>query len=149
MYHLIHANIAKMRAPLDDPLMADFVMNVDEIDALARSSPGFIDQPTPRDEGLIFSGEMLLNLSIWESVEDLEIFTYQGVHSLMLERRREWFESHDGPNYVLFWEMAGHIPSESEMKQGVEYLANQGPTPFAFTFDNRFTVGEMIEYRLE
>jgi hypothetical protein len=92
---------------------------------------------------------MLLNLSIWESVEDLEIFTYQGVHALMLERRREWFESHDGPNYVLFWEMAGHIPSESEMKQGVEYLANQGPTPFAFTFDNRFTVGEMIEYRLE
>ena len=49
MYHLIHANIAKMRAPLDDPLMADFVMNVDEIDALARSSPGYIDQPTPRD----------------------------------------------------------------------------------------------------
>lgn len=149
MYHLIHANIAKMRAQLDDPLMADFVMNVDEIDALARSSPGFISQPAPRDEGLIYSGKMLLNLSIWESVEDLEIFTYQGVHSLMLERRREWFESYDGPNYVLYWEIAGHIPSEAEVQQRVEYLANQGPTPFAFTFDNRFTVGEMIEYRLE
>jgi hypothetical protein len=45
--------------------------------------------------------------------------------------------------------MAGHIPSESEVKQRVEYLANQGPTPFAFTFDNRFTVGEMLEYRVE
>lgn len=51
MYHLIHANIAKMRAPLDDPLMADFVEQVDVIDDLARSSPGFVDQPTPWDEG--------------------------------------------------------------------------------------------------
>ena len=56
-YHLIHANIAKMRSPLDDPSMADFVKHVDEIDALARSSPWFINQLTPRDEGQIYIGK--------------------------------------------------------------------------------------------
>lgn len=149
MYHLIHANIAKMRAPLDDPLMADFVEQVDVIDDLARSSPGFVDQPTPWDEGQIYSGDMLLNLSIWASVEALEMFTYQGVHAHMLERRREWFVQYDGPNYVLYWEVAGHIPSESEVKHRVDYLTDHGPTPFAFTFEKWFSIEEMLAYRLE
>ena len=148
-YHLTHANIAKMRAPFDDPIMAGFVEQVDAIDALARSSPGFIAQPTPQDEGQVYTGKMLLNLSIWESIEDLVLFTYQGVHSHMLERRREWFEQYDGPNYVLYWEVAWHIPSEADVKQRVEYLTKQGPTPFAFTFEKRFSVEEMLAYRLD
>lgn len=148
MYHLIHANIAKMLASLDDPIMADFVKKVDMIDALARSSQGFIDQPAPREEGKIFSGNLLLNLSIWESVEDLESFTYQGKHSHMLDRRSEWFEQYGGPKYVLYWEVAGHIPSESEVKQRLEYLTKHGPTPFAFTFEKRFSVEEVLVYRL-
>jgi hypothetical protein len=63
-FHLVHANIAIMRAPFDDPLMADFVSQADEIDALAQASPGFVAQPTPPDEGADYTGHTLLNLSI-------------------------------------------------------------------------------------
>ena len=63
-YHLIHANVAIMRAPLDDPLMAGFVDLADEIDILAQNSPGFVAQPTPPDEGQVFTGRVLLNISI-------------------------------------------------------------------------------------
>lgn len=46
MYYLAQINIARTLAPLDDPLMADFVAQLDEINALADSSPGFIWRST-------------------------------------------------------------------------------------------------------
>jgi hypothetical protein len=36
------------------------------------------------------------------------------------------------------------IPSEAEVKQRIDYLNAHGPTSFAFTFDQRFTVQEML-----
>lgn len=146
LYHLVHANVAIMRAAWDDPIMADFVNQADEIDALAQASPGYVAQPTPADEGQHFSGMALLNLSIWESVERLEAFTHQGRHALALARRAEWFEQGDGPNYVLYWAPAGHVPTEAEVKQRLDSLAARGPTPFAFTFEQRFTVEEMLAF---
>ena len=35
-YHLAQVNIARMRAPLDDPLMAGFVSRLAEINALSE-----------------------------------------------------------------------------------------------------------------
>jgi hypothetical protein len=98
IFHLVIANIAIMRAPFDDPHMTDFVAQADEIDALAQASPRFIAQPTPPDEGVIYAGQTLLNLSIWKSVESLEQFTYKGKYSIALARRAEWFEQRDEPN---------------------------------------------------
>jgi hypothetical protein len=146
MYHLVHANIAIMRAPFDDPLMAGFVARIDEIDALAQACPGYVSQPTPPDEGSVYAGRSMLNLSIWESVESLEQFTYGGEHALMLERRAEWFHQYDRPNYVLFWFPEGQIPTEKEVQNRIGHLAAVGATPYAFTFDQHFTVQEMLEY---
>lgn len=145
-FHLVHANIAIMRAPLHDPRMADFVAQADAIDAIAQASPGFIAQPSPQDEGTIYTGLTLLNLSIWASVESLERFTHSGEHSLALQRRAEWFEQYAGPNYVLFWLPAGQIPTEVEVQSRLDYLRTHGETPYAFTFDRRFTVQEMLAF---
>jgi hypothetical protein len=145
VYHLVHANIAIMRAPLDDPLMADFVAGVDEIDALAQASPGFVSQPTSADEGTVYTGHSMLNLSIWEAVEDLERFTYGSQHGRMLERRAEWFHQDARPNYVLFWFPEGQVPTEREVQARIEHLAASGATPHAFTFDQRFSVQEMLD----
>lgn len=101
-------------------------------------------QPTPADEGTEFLRNELLNLSIWESIESLLEFTYHSKHALALERRSEWFEQHDWPNYILYWVSAGHLPTEKEVKQRLDYLAHHGPTPFAFTFENPFWVQEML-----
>jgi hypothetical protein len=68
-YHLVHANVARMRAPLDDPLMAGFMARIEEINALAQKSPGFVTQPTPADEGAVYKDDVLLNMSIWEAVK--------------------------------------------------------------------------------
>lgn len=36
--HLAQVNIARIRAPLEDPVMAEFVARLDEIDSLAERS---------------------------------------------------------------------------------------------------------------
>ncbi len=41
-YHLAQVNIARTRAPLDHPLMTDFVAQLDRINALADATPGFV-----------------------------------------------------------------------------------------------------------
>jgi hypothetical protein len=69
-YRLVHAYMAITRAPLDNPAM-----------------PGFVSQPTPPDEGSVFTGGALLNLSIWQSVESLDRFTHGGKHARALKRR--------------------------------------------------------------
>ena len=146
-HHLVHGNVAIMRAPMDDPIMTDFVNQADAIDALAEESPGFVAQPVTTDEGQIFKGKELLNLSIWESVESLDHFTHHGEHARVLERRAEWFEQREGPNYVLYWAVAGHIPTEAEVKRRLDHLAKHGPTPLAFTFEERFTIEEAMSYK--
>lgn len=145
-FHLVHANIAVMRVPLDDPRMADFLAQVDAIDAIAQASPGFIAQPSAPDEGTIFKDPKLLNLSIWDSVESLEQFTYANAHALALQRRAEWFEQSEGPNYVLFWFPAGQVPSEQEIQDRIDYLRTNGDTPYAFTFERRFTIRDTLAF---
>jgi hypothetical protein len=52
------------------------VARIEEIDALAQKSPGFVAQPTPADEGAVYKDDVLLNMSIWESVKSLRELTW-------------------------------------------------------------------------
>src|SRR5262249_27181374 len=107
-----------------------------ELNALARDAAGFIAQPTLPDEGANYQMPYLLNVSIWESIETLDAFTHQGRHAEALERRGEWFEQGGAePKYVLFWIPAGHIVTESDVKQKLDFLREHGPTRYAFTFE--------------
>lgn len=142
-FHLAQANIAKMRAPLDDPLMAGFVNRLDELNAIADAAPGFVWR-LEAEEGEVspvarFSGErVLFNLSVWESIEALEAYVYQTNHVTAVQKRAEWFERPSKSPFVLWWISAGHIPSEQEAEQRFEMLWQDGPTVDAFSFRTRF-----------
>jgi hypothetical protein len=88
---------------------------------------------------------MLLNVSIWESVESLQEFTYTGVHAEVLEHRADWFVQDDRPNHVLFWYPAGEIPTEENIKLRFECLEANGASPYVFTFERSFSVQEMLD----
>jgi hypothetical protein len=147
MYHLAQVNIARMLAPLTDPLMAGFVAQLDAINALADSSPGFIwrlQTPggnattlRPYEDDLI-----LVNLSLWASLSHLSAFVYKSRHRSVLQQRRQWFERFDGPYTALWWVPCGHIPGVEEAKQRLDYLRAHGETPYAFSFKKRFPVPE-------
>lgn len=146
IYHLVHVNIAEGRGAMDDPIMKGFVDRIEEIDGIAHKWPGFISQPTPPDEGSIYPENILVNVSIWETVEKLREFTYESRHAEVLGMRADWFHQSDLPNYVLYWAPAPELPTEGEIKRRFDYLHQHGATPFAFNFAKTFTVKEMLNY---
>ena len=139
MHHIAQLNIARMRAPLDDPLMARFVEWLEPVNGLADESPGFVWrlQTEQGDATAIrpFEDEWILpNMSVWESIESLRAFVLHPNHTRVMRESSRWFEPLAGPHLVLWWVPAGHIPTPDEGRKRLERLAALGPTPEAFTF---------------
>ena len=142
--HLAQVNIGRMRAPLDDPVMHGFMSQLDEINALADHSDGFVWRLQGADGNNTYlrpyeDERIIVNMSVWESVEQLRAYTYNTAHAELLKHRREWFEKFDRVFLALWWIPAGHIPSMEEAKQRLASLDERGPTPFAFTFKTWFS----------
>jgi hypothetical protein len=123
-------------------LLAEFVALLDPINALADQSPGFVWrlQTEAGNATAIraFDDERLLvNMSVWLSIEQLAEFVYRSGHVAVMRRRREWFERMRV--YVaLWWIPAGTIPTVADAELRLAHLRRHGPTPFAFTFKQRF-----------
>ena len=142
-YHLAQYNIARLLAPLDDPLLADFMANLDPINRLGDRTPGFVwryQTEEGNSTSIRVRGDpmIIINFSVWESVEALFQFTYRSDHAAVYRRRREWFEAPLESHLVLWWIPAGHIPTVEEGEQRLDHLRAHGPTPHAFTFKQQF-----------
>jgi hypothetical protein len=148
-YYLIHANLAQLQTPLDDPIMVRVAKRQDEIDSLAERMPGFVSQPELSDKGKVYNGEMLLNVSIWEEVEMLERFVNNPKHANLLARPEEWFVDDDYPPFVLFWAPVEEKVTEREIKERFELLDQNGPSTLAFTIERRFTILAMLTASLK
>jgi hypothetical protein len=141
---LAQINIGRLRAPTDDPMIAEFMAALDEINALAERSPGFVWRFMTEDGNATavrpFEDELLLiNMSVWESVESLGDYVYRSDHTGYLRRRREWFERIREAIVALWWVPAGHRPTVAEGIERIEHLRTNGPTPQAFTFRQPFS----------
>jgi hypothetical protein len=139
MYQIAQVNIARMKEPLDSPVMADFVGRLAEINALADASPGFVWRLQTEEGDATYlrpyeDDRILFNLSVWESVDALKHYVYRTAHAELLRDRRSWFEHFAGSYVALWWVPAGHIPGIDEAKQRLAHLEEHGPSQFAFTF---------------
>jgi len=149
MYQLAQVNIGRLLAPLDDPQIAGFVAKLDEINALADKSPGFVWR-LQSNEGNATNirpyedGRILLNMSVWASLEAYTDYVYKTAHREVMKLRRQWFERFDGPYTAVWWVSQGHIPTVAEAKERLEYLRTHGVSPFAFTPKNPFPPEENI-----
>jgi hypothetical protein len=141
-YTLAHLNVARMRAPMDSPLMAGFVAQLESINALADASPGFIwrlKDEDPNDPGVRALGEgTLINLSVWRDSPSLADFVYRSAHAGVMRRRREWFAHLDESYVVLWWVAAGDVPTILEAASRLELLRAKGASAQGFTFRNPF-----------
>ncbi|MBZ0292522.1 MAG: DUF3291 domain-containing protein [Anaerolineae bacterium] len=149
-YHVAQFNIARMRGEITDPVMAEFVANLDAINSAGEQAPGFVWR-FKTDEGHSTSVRMyddtylIINMSVWESVDALFDFTYYSAHVELFRKRRDWFEKMDIPYLVLWWVPAGHEPTPEEGKARLEHLQAHGPSSYAFTFKQRFGVEAVTE----
>jgi hypothetical protein len=140
---LAQLNIALRREPLESPLLAEFVAALEPVNAAADASPGFVWRLQTEDGdamGVRGFGDdrLIVNMSVWESLEALRAFAYSDrTHLGVLRRRREWFARMDF-HLVLWWVPAGHQPSVAEAEERLELLRERGPGPDAFTFRSVF-----------
>ncbi len=146
---LAQINIGRLVAPPDDPRVADFVNALDEINALAERSPGFVWR-LKSDSGnaldIRYSEDPLeaLNMSVWDSVESLLQYAYASEHIDFLKRRAEWFEKHTKPHYCLWWIPEEHVPTVAEGIERLEHYREHGATEYAFWFSQRFPKPELV-----
>ena len=138
--HLAQLNIARMLGEdITDPLMADFVAQLDEVNALAENSEGFVWRLKDDDNNATSfrpfdDNRVIVNLSVWENIEALKNFAYTGRHVKVFRNRRAWFEKAIEAMVVLWDIDEGHTPSVQEAKERLKYMREHGATDFAFDF---------------
>jgi len=149
-FHLAQLNVARPAVALDSPTFGEFVALLPEINAIADAAPGFVwrlvDEGGQDAQSLRpFDAETMVNLSVWESVEDLRAYVYRSPHLDPLRRRREWFVPPTGAHHVLWWIPAGERPELAEAGRRLDALNRNGPGPEAFTLREAYgSTGERI-----
>ncbi len=151
-WELAQINIGRLVAPIDDPRISGFVEQLDSINGMAERMTGFrwrLQSEAGNATDIVFSDDpfVIVNMSVWDSVESLRQFTYRlREHVQTLRDRAQWFEKMGLPHYCLWWVPAGHRPSVAEGRRRLEHYQRHGPTPEAFWFGHEFPepVGEAL-----
>jgi hypothetical protein len=142
-FHLAQLNIARMLFPLESPEMADFVDNLDRINALADSSEGFVwrlmgDGNDATSLRPFDDDRVIVNMSVWQNLERLKDYVYKSTHTDILKRRVEWFEKVKDAMVVMWWVPTGQEPTVQEARERLEHLRTHGSSEFAFSFREAF-----------
>ena len=148
IHRLAQVNVARLLEPLDSERLSGFVAALDPVNAAAEEAPGFIWRLQSEEGNAISivafewdvgaSAGIIVNLSVWESVQALTTFVHGPVHRAVLLQRRQWFERMSDATTALWWVRDGELPSTSGAESRVRHLRARGPTPFAFTFKESF-----------
>jgi hypothetical protein len=142
-FQLAQVNIGLPLEPLESALLAEFVAQLEPVNAVADTSPGFVWRLQTEDgdaTGIRAFGDdrLIVNMSVWESLEALRAFVYSNrAHLEVLRRRREWFDRLR-LHVALWWVPAGHRPTVAEAEERMALLDALGPSPEAFTFRQHY-----------
>jgi hypothetical protein len=141
--HLAEINIGRLKYPVGDPRIAEFVGNLGRINAMAERMPGFVWRLVgdgsndgaldlrPYDDPM-----MAINMSVWQRVEDLEVFVWKTVHQKFYARKAEWFELMDAHHFCMWLVPEGHIPTVEEGKARLAHLEAHGNSDHAFDWSH-------------
>src|SRR5690349_18214675 len=118
VYHLAQLNIATLKAPLDSPILAEFVENLDRINELAEASAGYVWRLKTEGNNATalrpLGENILVNMSVWQDIESLNEYVYNSAHTDIMRKRRQWFERISEMYMVLWWVPQGHHPEMDE-----------------------------------
>ena len=134
---------------MDSPVMLDFVNNLDRINEIADASVGFVwrlagDENNATALRVFEDDFMIINMSVWESLEALFDFTYKSGHVEIFTRKKEWFSAMEAMHMAFWYVPVGHTPSPEEAKQRLKHLNDHGETPYSFSFKRKFTVADAL-----
>lgn len=147
-YELAQVNVSRLLYPLDSAELGPFMSALDEVNAEGDAADGFVwrlqtedgNATAVRAFGWDVAGShgVIVNLTVWRSVQALADFVFAGRHLEIMRRRREWFHRPVEATTALWWVPTDHRPSTAEAEDKVRLLRAAGPTPDAFTFRSVF-----------
>jgi hypothetical protein len=142
-HHLAQLNIGLPIEPVDSQRLAGFMAQLEPINALADAAPGFVWRLQTEDGDATAirpfeDDRLIVNMSVWRSVEDLADFVYRTAHAAVMRQRRQWFVPMREAYTVLWWVPAGHRPSLEDATARLEMLRTSGPSAAAFTLQRPF-----------
>ena len=150
-HHLAQVNIARMIAPIDSPVMSDFVSNLERINTIAEKHDGFVwrlkGEHNDATSLRVFEDDFLIiNMSVWVAMEALFKFTYSSEHVGILKRKKEWFSAMKDMHMAFWYVPIGHEPTPAEAKTRLNHLNEYGETPYAFTFKSKFSSEDALNF---
>lgn len=143
-FQLAQINIAKAKDELTSETMSKFVARLDEINAIADRSPGFVWR-LQTEEGDATSirafndSHMIVNMSVWDSIESLRDFVYKSLHVDLIRDRESWFDKILEAHQVLWWIPKNHVPTVEEGKERLGFFQQHGSSERAFSFAKPFS----------
>lgn len=143
-YQLAEINIARVKGVnIDDPIMKEFVDNLDKVNEIAEKSDGFVWRLKDEDNNATnfnpYNDEQIIvNFSIWESIETLEHYMYKTFHSEFLKRRKEWFQTFGQVATAMWWVKKSEIPDVTEAMEKLDYLQKNGASEIVFNFKQKY-----------
>lgn len=140
-HHLAQLNVGRILDSMDSPRMAEFKANLDRVNAIAERSPGFVwrlKDDSGNATAILTSPDpfALVNMSVWESPEQLEHFVWNTLHKRFYQKKAAWFEPPKEPHFVMWWVPIGHVPSTAEALDRLAHLGQNGPTAHAFGWES-------------
>jgi len=137
--HVAELNIGRLNYPIDDPRMADFVDNLGRINAMAERMPGFVwrlvgdgSNGGSLDVRPYADPMMAVNMSVWQTVEQLEKFVWQTVHQRFLQSQGRVVRADEVASFRDVAGRRGQIPTLDEAKARLEHLEAHGNSDFAY-----------------
>ena len=143
-YQLAQINISRMiGVNINDPIMKEFVDNLDKVNNLAEHSEGFVwrlkDENNDATSFNPYNDEqVIINISVWESIASLETFVFKTLHTDFLKRRKEWFQKFGKVSTAMWWIAEGDFPSVENAVELLDYLQKKGPSQKVFNFRNKY-----------
>jgi hypothetical protein len=133
--HLAELNIGKFKYPASDPRMAEFMDNLDRVNAIAERSPGFVWRlkgDNNNATGFRVGDDMAVNLSVWADARSLEDYVFKTVHVQFYRKRKAWFDLMEKPHMVMWWVEEGHRPTLDEAYARLVKYQAEGASAHAF-----------------
>jgi hypothetical protein len=143
-YQLAEINIARMKGVnINDLIMKEFVENLNKVNEIAENSDGFVwrlkdEENNATNLNPYNDEQIIVNYSIWESIETLEFYMYKTFHSEFLKRRKEWFQTFGQVSTAMWWVKKGEIPDLTEAMEKLDYLQKNGPSEIVFNFRQKY-----------
>lgn len=139
--YLAEFNFGTLRYGWGDPRLADFENALDQVNAIAARSPGFVWRMADEDmeaaqtdpKGpLADRPNTASTLSIWTGAAPLYQFVTKTLHARFMARNDEWFVLGDRSHLVCWWVPQDHRPNVAEAMKKWHALQTDGETKDVF-----------------